>query len=177
VARAADALRDHPQWRDMEEEVTSSPSSAGTETLRPDVRAVSVRTGGAVWGDVAVASVVTDGVVADVASQPSVAVAAMAREARKMRRYAWRLPAADPPSVFTPLVWEVFGRVGPASADFLRTAVGGPGRSRALASLLTDASAIIWRYNARMLVEGFERCDVAERSTLDAPPAVARLSG
>jgi len=48
VARAADALRAHPQWRDVEEEVTSSLFSAGTETLRPDVRAVRVCTGGAV---------------------------------------------------------------------------------------------------------------------------------
>ena len=177
VARTADALRAHPQWWDVEEEVSSSLFAARSETLRPDVRAVRVRTGGAVWGDVSVASAFTDAVVAAVAAQPSVAVAAVAREARKMRKYAPRLPAADPPSVFTPLVWEVFGRVGPASADFLRTAVGGPGRSRALALLLTDASAIIWRYNARMLSEGIARCDAGGRSTLDAPPAVARFSG
>jgi len=177
VARTADALRAHPQWRDVAKEVSSSLFSAGSATLRPDVRAVRVRTDGVVWGDVAVASVFSDGVVADVAAQPSVAVAAVAREARKMRKYAPRLPPATPPSVFTPPVWEVFGRVGPASDDFLRTAVGGPGRSRALASLLTDASAIIWRYNARMLCEGFERCDARGRSTSDAPPAVARFSG
>jgi len=115
-------------------------------------------------------------VVADVVARPSVAVAAVGREARKVRKYAPRLPAADPPSVFTPLVWEVFGRVGPASADFMRTAVGGPGRSRALASLLIDASAIIWRYNARMLCEGILRCDARGRATLDAPTALAQVS-
>jgi len=177
VARTADALRAHPQWRDVEVEASSAQFSAGTVTLRPDVRAVRVRTGGVVWGDVAVASVFTDKVVADVVARPSVAVAAVGREARKVRKYAPRLPAADPPAVFTPLVWEVFGRVGPASADFLRSAVGGPGRSRALASLLTDASAIIWRYNARMLCEGFSRCDARGRATLDAPTALARVSG
>jgi len=110
-----------------------------------------------VWGDVAVASVFTDKVLADVVARPSFAVAAVGREARKVRKYAPRLHAAAPPAVFAPLVWEVFGRVGPASADFLQTAVGGPGRSRALASLLTDASSIIWRDNARMLCEGFLR--------------------
>jgi len=51
-----------------------------------------------------VASVVTDGLVADVAAQTSVTVAAVLREARKMRKYASRVTAADPPSVFTPLV-------------------------------------------------------------------------
>ena len=176
VARTADALRAHPQWRDVEVEASSALFSAGTATLRPDVRAVRVRTGGVVWGDVAVASVFTDKVVADVVARPSLAVAAVGREARKVRKYAPRLPAADPPAVFTPLVWEVFGRVGPASADFLRAAVGGPGRSRALASLLTDASAIIWRYNARMLCEGFLRCDARGRATLDAPTALAQVS-
>jgi len=121
--------------------------------------------------------VFTDKVVADVVSRPSVAMAAVGREARKVRKYAPHLPVADPPAVFNPLVWEVFGRVGPASANFLCTAVGGPGRSRALASLLTDASAIIWRYNARMLCEGFLRCDARGRATLDAPTAVAQISG
>jgi len=56
-------------------------------------------------------------------------------------------------------------------------AVGGPERLRALASLLTDASAIIWRYHARMLWEGFLRCDARARATLDAPTALDRVSG
>jgi len=130
-----------------------------------------------IWGVAAVASVFTDKVVADVVARPSVAVAAVGREERKVRKFAPRLLAANPPAVFTPLAWEVFGRVGPASENFLRTAVGGPGRSRVLASLLTAASAIIWRYNARMLCEGFLKCDARGRATLDAPTAVARISG
>jgi len=158
-------------------EASSALFGAGAWTLRPDVCAVRVQTVGVVSGDVADASVFTDKVVADVVARPSLAVAAVGREARKVRKCAPRLPAADPPAGFTPLVWEVFGRVGPASADFLRTAVGGPGRSSALASLLPDASAIIWRYNARMLCEGFLRCDARGRATLDAPPALARVSG
>jgi len=66
------------------------------------VRAVRAQTGVVVWGDVAVASVFTDKVVADVVARPSVAVAAVVREARKVRKYAPRLPAADPLAVFTP---------------------------------------------------------------------------
>ena len=114
-------------------EASSALFGAGTVTLRPDVRLVRVQTGGVVWGDVAVASVFTDKVVADVVARPSVAMAAVGREARKVRKYAPHLPAASPPAVFTPLVWEVLGRVSPASANFLPTAVGGPGLSRALA--------------------------------------------
>jgi len=133
VARTADALRAHPQWREVVVEASSALFGAGTVTLRPDVRLVRVQTGGVVWGDVAVASVFTDKVVADVVARPSVAMAAVGREARKVRKYAPHLPAASPPAVFTPLVWEVLGRVSPASANFLPTAVGGPGLSRALA--------------------------------------------
>jgi len=177
VQRTADALRAHPQWRNVAEEVTSPLFSAGTATLRPDIRAVRADTGGAVWGDVAVASAFSDALVADVAAHPSVPVAAVRMEARKVRKYAPRLPAASPPATFTPLVWEVFGRVGPASAEFLHSAIGGPGRSRALDELLTDASAIVWRYNARMLSRGFASCDAGGRATLDAPPALARISG
>ena len=53
----------------------------------------------------------------------------------------------------------MFGRVSPALADFRPTAVCGPERSCALVSLLTDASAIIMRYNALTQCEGFLRCD------------------
>jgi len=151
--------------------------SAGSETLRPDVRAVRMQTGGVVWADVAVASVFTDKIFADAVAWPFLAAAAVGREACKVRKYAPRLPAADPPAFFTPLVWEVFGRVDSASADFFRTAVGGSGRSRALASLLTDASGIIWRFNARMLCEGFLRCDARGPATLDVPTALSRASG
>jgi len=177
VARTADMLRAHPHLRDVVVKASSALFSAGTETVRTVMRTVHVQTGGVVWGDVAVASVFTDKVVADVVAWPSLAAAAVGREARKVRKNAPRLPAADPPAVFTSLVWEVFGRVGPVSADFFRTAVGGPGRSRALASLLTDASANIWRYNAHMLCEGVLRCDSRGRATLDAPTALARVSG
>jgi len=116
VARTADALRAHPQWRDVVVEASSALFSAGTVTLRPDVPAVPVQTGGVVWGDVA--SVFTDKVIADVVARPSVAVPSVGREACKVRKYAPRLPAADPPAVLTPLVWDVFGRVGPASAEW-----------------------------------------------------------
>ena len=177
MARTADALRAHPQWQDVVVEASSALFGADTVTLRPDMRAMRVQTKAVVEGDVAVASVFTDKVVADLVARRSVAMAAVESEARKVRKYAPCLPAANLPAVFTLLVWEVFGRVGFASADVLRTAVGGPGRSRALASLLTDASSIIWRYNARMLCEGFLLCDARGRATLDAPTAVARSSG
>jgi len=86
VARTADALRAHPQWRDVVVEASSALFGAGTVALRPDVRAVRVQTGGVVWGDVAVASVFTDKVVADVVARPSVAMAPVGREARKVRK-------------------------------------------------------------------------------------------
>eukprot|EP00168_Porphyra_purpurea_P001490 TRINITY_DN1180_c0_g1_i20.p1 TRINITY_DN1180_c0_g1~~TRINITY_DN1180_c0_g1_i20.p1 ORF type:complete len:199 (+),score=22.79 TRINITY_DN1180_c0_g1_i20:112-708(+) len=104
-----------------------------------DVRAVRVSTGGVVWGDEAVASAFTDKVVAEVAAQPSVAVAAVLREAGKVTKYASRLPAAEQPAVFTPLVYKVIGRVGPASVNFLRTTVaaGRGARKRLRCSLQT----------------------------------------
>ena len=86
MARTADALRAHPQWRDVVVEASSALFGAGTVALRPDVRAVRVQTGGVVWGDVAVASVFTDKVVADVVARPSVAMAPVGREARKVRK-------------------------------------------------------------------------------------------
>ena len=46
VARTAGALRAHPQWRDVVVVASSALFSAGTETLRPDKRAVRVQTGG-----------------------------------------------------------------------------------------------------------------------------------
>lgn len=104
VARTAEALRAHPQSRDVVVETFSAFFSAVTSTLRRDVRVVHVQTGGVVWGDVAFASVFPEKVVAGFVVRPSLAVAAVAREARTVPQYAPRRPVADPAAVFTPLV-------------------------------------------------------------------------
>ena len=97
-------------------------------------------------------------VLARVAADPGVAEAAVRRETKKVAKYGHRLPPANPPSVFTPLVWESHGRVGPATADFLRSARGKAGRRTALDTLHQNNSVAIWRYNARFVLERFSSC-------------------
>jgi len=127
-------------------------------TLRPDLRATRVSTGGVAWGDVSVTSPFTPALASRVAVEPLRAVAAETREAYKVSKYAPALPASNPPHTFTPLVSEVYGRVGPQTADWLGTALGVPGQSKAWQSLLTAASVALWRSNARGVVDGYGAC-------------------
>lgn len=85
-------------------------------------------------------------------------VAAVGREERKDEKYAPLVAATTPPSTFTPLVWETSGRVGPATAEFLREAFHGPALASARAGLLRDVSVAIWRSVATGVREGYDNC-------------------
>ena len=155
VQLVAAALRRSGVWGSVVVEVGLDGARA---TLRPDLRATRTSTGGVAWGDVSVTSPFPTALVSRVAVAPLRAVAAETREAYKVSKYAPALPASNPPHSFTPLVWEVYGRVGPQTADWLRTALGVPGQSKARQSLLTAASVALWRSNARGVVDGYGAC-------------------
>lgn len=72
-----------------------------------------------------------------------------------MGMYDPLLAAATSRSAFTPLVSESFGRVGPATAEFLRDALGGPAQAAVRAGLLRDVSVAIWRSVAKGVREGY----------------------
>jgi len=176
-----DALVASPEWTDVVlERAVDTDADAGAHGVRFDVRAARVGSGAQTWGDVSVAATPSPKFLARVAAEPSVAASAVRREAKKVAKYGHRLPPADPPWAFTPLVWESHGRVGPATADFLRTALGGGGRRTALDALRLNISVTIWRYNARFVLEGFSSCiSVEERNSSAAdggPPKQATFS-
>ncbi|GAB0492090.1 hypothetical protein MMPV_003349 [Pyropia vietnamensis] len=110
------------------------------------------------WVDVSVASPFASRVAPLVADTPLAALAAEGREGDKVRRYAHALPAGPPSHTFTPLVWEVYGRIGPASAAWLREALGGPRLATARARLLSAISVALWKSNARAVADGYARC-------------------
>jgi len=78
--------------------------------LRPDLRATRTATGWMAWGDVSVTSPFPTALVSRVAVAPLRAVAAETLETYKVSKYAPALPASNPPHIFTPLVWEAYGR-------------------------------------------------------------------
>jgi len=123
--------------------------------LRPDVRASRLSSGVRTWGDVSVTWLSTDTFARRVEREPLRAVLAELREREKVRKYASSLPAAPRPDAFTPLVWEVFGRMGPLTATWLREALGTPGGSMLRRSFLTAASVALWRSNARAVDAGY----------------------
>lgn len=110
------------------------------------------------WGDVSVASTFSSVLAPRVAGTPLAPVAAETREGVKVGRYARALPAGPPAHVFTPLVWEVYGRVGPATAAWLRDTFGGPRLATAQARLRSAISVALWRSNARAVADGYARC-------------------
>ncbi|GAB0498665.1 hypothetical protein MMPV_010011 [Pyropia vietnamensis] len=121
VKQVEGALGESAVWRDVVVEPELYPGAP--ESLRPDLRA-------------------TRGELARVAAAPLAPLAAAKRERGKAAKYEAALPAATPPSEFAPLVWETFGRVGPATAAFLRSALGGPGGTSARSALLPPATAL-----------------------------------
>ncbi|GAB0498664.1 hypothetical protein MMPV_010010 [Pyropia vietnamensis] len=127
-------------WRDVVVEPELYPGAP--ESLRPDLRATRVTSGRRTWADVSLASPLEARELARVAAAPLAPLAAAKRERGKAAKYEAALPAATPPSEFAPLVWETFGRVGPATAAFLRSALGGPGGTSARSALLPPATAL-----------------------------------
>eukprot|EP00168_Porphyra_purpurea_P021061 TRINITY_DN916_c0_g1_i3.p2 TRINITY_DN916_c0_g1~~TRINITY_DN916_c0_g1_i3.p2 ORF type:complete len:382 (-),score=39.89 TRINITY_DN916_c0_g1_i3:15-1160(-) len=152
VPLLAAALRQAGVWRAVAVEVGLDWARTA---LRPDLRATRVATCVVVWGDVSIASPFTPEFVPRVVGSPLRAVAAEAREAYKVSKYAPALFVTAPAQTFTPLVWEVFGRVGPQTAAWLRTALGVPGRSPVRHAFLTAASVALWRSIARGVSDGY----------------------
>ena len=178
----ADALRADDRWGEVDLEVAVGEDAVRSK--RPDLCAVRVGSGARTWGDVSVTSPLCVEVARRVAAVPRRPMAAAAREAAKVKHYASALPPADPPSTFTPLVWEGYGRVGEATADWLAAALGGPAAGPALATLMRRVSVALWRHNARSTLAGLRASTPAGSAALSAPAAdneglhcFARLSG
>ena len=148
----AAALRRTGVWGDV---VVERGLDGARALLRPDVRASRLSSGVRTWGDVSVTWPSTDTFARRVEREPLRAVLAELREREKVRKYASSLPAAPRPDAFTPLVWEVFGRMGPLTATWLREALGTPGGSMIRRSFLTAASVALWRSNARAVDAGY----------------------
>ena len=151
VQLLAAALRRAGGWGDV---AVERGMDGVRDRLRPDLVATRVATGVRTWGDVSFASPFARPFPDRVAGEPLRAVAAEAREAWKVGKYTPALPASTPPHAFTPLVWEVCGRVGTQTAAFLREALGSPGGSTARRSFLTAVSVAVWRSNARAAADG-----------------------
>jgi len=151
----AAALRRTGAWGDV---VVERGLDGARARLRPDLRATRLTTGVRTWGDVSVTWPSTDTFARRVEREPLRAVLAELRERDKVRKYASSLPAAPRPDAFTPLVWEVFGRMGPLTATWLREALGTPGGSLIRRAFLTAASVALWRSNARAVDEGYTSC-------------------
>ncbi|GAB0498663.1 hypothetical protein MMPV_010009 [Pyropia vietnamensis] len=140
VKQVEGALGEAGVWRDVVVEPELYPGAP--ESLRPDLRATRVTSGRRTWADVSLASPLEARELARVAAAPLAPLAAAKRERGKAAKYEAALPAATPPSEFAPLVWETFGRVGPATAAFLRSALGGPGGTTARSALLRGVSPL-----------------------------------
>jgi len=162
VRLVAAALRPAPAWADVMVE-------AGLEeargVLRPDIRAKHGTSGVVTWADVSVAWPFAARLVAPVADTPLRVVAGEAREADKSAKYSSSLPATATPHEFTPLLWETFGRVAPATDRWLTEAFRGPALAAVRAGLLRDVSVAICRSHARGVADGYARC-----FGLEAPP-------
>lgn len=152
----ADAFTRSTSWMEVVLEAEFRPED--TYGLRPDVRAKRVSTGACAWADVSVASPFASWQLSRVAGEPLTPVAAIAREDKKVKKYVPSLPRAVPPSFFSPLVWETFGRVGPMTEAFLRASFAGPAERAVRAALQRDVSVAIWRANARRVALGYKNC-------------------
>lgn len=156
VRQVEGALGDSGLWRDVVVEPELYPGAPAS--LRPDIRATGVTSGRWTWADVSLASPLEARELARVAAAPLAPLAAARRERDKAAKYEAALPAATPPSEFAPLVWETFGRVGPATAGFLRSALGGTGGTGARTALLRAVSVAIWRSHAWAVATGYANC-------------------
>ncbi|GAB0490078.1 hypothetical protein MMPV_001308 [Pyropia vietnamensis] len=177
VKQVEGALGESAVWRDVVVEPELYPGAP--ESLRPDLRATRVTSGRRTWADVSLASPLEARELARVAAAPLAPLAAAKRERGKAAKYEAALPAATPPSEFAPLVWETFGRVGPATAAFLRSALGGPGGTSARSALLRGVSVAIWRSHAWAVATGYANSGapaalaVGGRPAEPAPPTPA----
>jgi len=112
VHLAVEALRAAPSWTDVVAEI-ALPTSGGA--IRSDLRATHVASGVVVWADASVTSPFALSALVRTAASPLRPVAAVAREAAKTAKYTPALAGRGTTHTFTSLVWEAFGRVGPAT--------------------------------------------------------------
>jgi len=99
-----------------------------------------------------------------VRTSPLRAVATAKREAAKRAAYSPALPTTDPSHVFTPLVLEALGRVGPATDAWLKAALAGPQLAAVRAGLLLDVSVALWRSITWAVAGGHAACTTPERA-------------
>jgi len=82
-------------------------------------------------------------------------------------RFTLVVGATATPHDFTPLVWEAYGRVAPATDRWLTEAFRAPALAAVRAGLLRDVSVAIWQSHARGVADSYARC-----LGLEAPPVV-----
>ncbi|GAB0498768.1 hypothetical protein MMPV_010120 [Pyropia vietnamensis] len=155
VHLVVEALRRTPSWGAVEAEAVVE---RGRGALRPDLRATHASSGAVVWADASVTAPFGPRTTAPTAASPLRAVAAEARERAKVAKYANALPGPPASHTFTPLVWEAYGRIGPATAKWLRGAMRGPALSGVRSTLLTRVSVALWRSHSRAVSLGYSRC-------------------
>jgi len=175
LQRVATVLRADPRWTGV---VAEPPPPTGEQStaLRPNLRATRVSSGAPLWGEVSVVAATAAIHVSRTKGSPRVPGAARVRQAEKVGEYTPYLHAGDPPHTFTPLVWEARGRVGPATASFLASALGEEKHREALTGVQADVSLRLWRWNARIVLAGVANSFRMGGVPLAAPPLVAHLS-
>jgi len=165
VGLVAAALRRAPPWGDV---VVERHLYGSDGARRPDLRATESVTAAVTWGDVSMPWPWPDQVAPQVRAAPLRAVAAAAREATKRATFVPALPTSDAPHVFTPLFWEALGRIGPATAAWLRAAVAGPQLAAVRAGLLLDVCVALWRSLTWAVAGGYAACSTPDDGE-DAP--------
>ena len=101
---------------------------------------------------------------------------AAAREATKRATYVPALPTSNTSHVITPLVWEALGRIGPATAAWLRAALAGPQLAAVRAGQLLEVSVALWHSPTWEVAGGYAACstpDDAEDAPADSALATA----
>ena len=73
-------------------------------------------------------------------------------------RFTLVVGATATPHDFTPLVWEAYGRVAPATDRWLTEAFRAPALEAVRAGLLRDVSVAIWQSHARGVADSYARC-------------------
>jgi len=181
VGLVAAALRRAPKWGAVEVE---RPLDGSDGTRRPDLRGTKAATAAVTWGDVSVACPWPDWVAPLGLAAPLRAFAAAAREASKRTTYVPALPTSDTPHAFTPIVWQALGRIGPATAAWLRAALAGPQLAAVRAGLLLDVSLALWRSLTWAVAGGYAACstpddggDASADNALATADALAWLGG
>jgi len=110
-----------------------------------------------------------DRVAPQVRAAPLRDVAAAAREAHERATYVPALQTSDTPHAFTPLVCEALGRIGPATAAWLRAALAGPQLAAVRACLLLDVSLALWCSLTWAVEGGYAACSAQDYGV--EPPA------